>query len=289
MQKHWLTALLALHMVLVPALSLAQTNTVSAADEVTARDSTSPVATADAAAPQAAESAPPRTPLQGIVEHSASFAPVPLQLMPGGKFDEASMPKVIPGNFWYPVPAWMAGTWQFKTETVTFMRTFTKQHYPPVPFTLKNEFSKVIGMQKDKSGQVWDYVKAPFSYTAKLDGGLLGYVNETSIDIVKCTDSEIVRKLVGPDTIVDPTSQEIMLTNQKECFTRYTRLGDDALHVDGSTKIFDMNGNPTVLKFSNMLAMRTKPFEVLDEKDGQNLKQMFSDFLKTQGKADLVP
>jgi hypothetical protein len=290
MQKYWMTALLALNMVLLPAMSLARPGAVAAADAAdTAAGADSTAQAATTTDPSNPQSPVPKTPLQGMVEHSASVAPVPLQLMPGGKFDEASMPKVIPGNYWYPVPAWMAGTWQFKTETVTFLRTFTKQHYPPVPFTLKNEFQKVIGMQKDKSGQVWDYVKAPYSYTAKLNDGLIAYVNETSIEIVRCTETEVVRKLVGQDSVVDPTSQEIMLTNQKECFNRHTRLGEDALHIDGSTKIFDMNGNPTVLKFSNMLAMRTKPFEVIDEKDGQNLKQMFGDFLKAQGKADLVP
>jgi hypothetical protein len=34
---------------------------------------------------------------------------------------------------------------------------------------------------------------------------------------------------------------------------------------------------------------RIKPFQVIDEQDGDNLKQLFADYLKSQGKADLLP
>jgi hypothetical protein len=44
-----------------------------------------------------------------------------------------------------------------------------------------------------------------------------------------------------------------------------------------------------VRKLSNMLVLRAKPFEVIDEKDGQNLKQMFAEYLKSQNKAALIP
>lgn len=288
MRDHWLVILLALHTVLLAPTGHAQASTLTA--EANAAAGSDAAAAPDAAPSQgASESGSSKSPLQGIVEHSEEFAPVAPELRTGAKFDEASLPKVIPGNSWYPIPEWMAGTWQFKTETVTYMRTFVKQHYPKVPFVLRNEFQKTLGLQRDKSGQIWDYLKAPYSYTAKLNDGLLGYVTDNVIEVVRDNENELVRKLVGPDSVVDPDTQQILLTNQKECFTRYTKFGDDAVHVDGSTKIFDMNGKPTVLKFSNMLALRVKPFEIVDQKDGQNLKQMFSDFLRSQGKADLIP
>jgi len=238
----------------------------------------------------AVEAAPPeKAPLQGSVRHSETVAPIPLQYGPGAKMDEQSLPKLIPENRWYPVPNWLAGTWQFKTETVTFLRSFDKKQYPPVPFTLHNEFQKTYGYQKDKSGQVWDYLKAPFRHKAKLDGGLVGYVTEGTLEVVKSNNEEVLRRLTGVDSIVDSESQAIVLTNQKECFNRLTQFGEDAIHLDGSTKIFGMDGAAQVLKFSNMLGMRTKPFEIVDSLDGQNLRQMFVDFLKGNGKADLAP
>src|SRR5215470_11319486 len=229
-------------------------------------------------------------PLKARIEHSENLAPVPSGLMQGGRFDEQSLPPLTPKNKWSPVPSWLAGTWQFKTETVTHMRLFTKDaSYPPVPFVLRNEFQKTFGCQKDKSGQIWDYVKAPYSYTCKLDEGYLGYNRCESVDVIAGDPREYVRRVVGPDSVIDPNSQQILLTQQKECFSRYSQLGDDAVRVDGSTKIFDMQGNSKVLKISNMAAMRVKPFEAIDEKDGENLKQLFSDFLKANGKADLLP
>jgi hypothetical protein len=240
--------------------------------------------------PAAVEPTPPvKSPLQGSIQHSEAVAPLPLEYAPGAKLDEQSLPKLTPENRWYPIPNWIAGTWQYKTETVTYLRAFDKKKYPQTPFTLHNEFQRTYGYQKDRTGQIWDYLKAPYRYQAKLDGGLIGYVTDGTVDISKATNEEVVRKVFGNGAVVDPESQQIVLTNQKECFTRYTPFSDDAIRLEGSTKVFAMDGSPQVLKFSDMLGMRVKPFEVVDQLDGQNLRQMFGDFLRANGKADLAP
>jgi hypothetical protein len=229
-------------------------------------------------------------PLEGQIEHSANLAPLPDGLKQGGKFDEQSLPTLTPKNNWSPIPKWMAGTWQFKSETVTHMRPINnKKKYPKVPFVLRNEFQKIHGYQIDKSGQVWDYVKAPYSYTCKVDNGLVAYNRCIIVDnIVQDADS-YVRRVAGDDSVVEPNSQQILLTLSKECINRYTTMGDDAIRIDASTKIFDREGNPTLLKISNMMGVRVKPFDPVDEKDGENLRELFADFLKASGKADLVP
>lgn len=229
-------------------------------------------------------------PLHGGVEHSDTVPAAPLALMPGIKFDEDALPKLTPGNNWLAIPNWFAGTWQYKTETVTRMRLYTKDPgYPSVPFTLKNEFKRTHGQQKDKSGQIWDYIKVPYSYTTKVDNGYLGYERTLSVDIVKCNEDEVIRKVFGPDSVVDPDTQEILLTQQKQCVSRYTKFGDDAVHLDSSTKIFDMQGSAKLLKISEMVGMRVKPYEEIDEQDGRNLKQSFAQFLTSIGKKDLIP
>jgi len=241
-----------------------------------------------AALPAAADDIPAH-PLQGKIEHSETLQPAPRGMAEGAKFDESALPKLVSQNNWVPVPKWLAGTWQFKTETVTYIRSFDKKTYPDVPFTLRNEFQKTIGYQRDKSGQIWDYVKAPYSYTTKLDGGLKGYERVDSVTIVSDDSEGYTRAVIGPDSVIDPESQQILLTQQKECFNRYTPMADDAIRLDGSTKVFSMQGNPKVLKISNMLAMRVKPFAPIDEKDGENLRQLFAEFLTAHGKTNLIP
>jgi hypothetical protein len=229
------------------------------------------------------------SPLQGGVQHSDNLSPVQPELTPGNIFNEKELPKLDPGNVWVAIPNWIAGTWQFKTETVTHMDIFDKKKHSKCPFVLRNEFQKVFGYQKDKSGQIWDYLKAPYSYTAKLDGGLSGYSRIDSVDEVVNNHDEVTRKVVGPDAVVEPGSQKILLTNQKECFLRYTPFGDDAIHLDGSTKVFNAVGHPSVLKISNMDATRIKPFEPIDQLDGYDLKQQFAEFLTAQKRAELIP
>ena len=225
--------------------------------------------------------------LQGGVKHQEHLDPVPSYLMSGAKFDEETMPKMTPGNNWIRIPEWMAGTWQFKIENVTDMVNYTKEHYTPAPYTLRNEAQKIFGQQKDKAGHPWHYLKAPYSYITKLDHGRLGYDRITSTELLSADDNQVVLKIIGTDTQVK--GKKVTLTDQAEDFNHYTPLGSDSLTVGGSAKHFDMDGQPTMDITSNMIAKRIKPFEVIDAEDGENLKQSFIDYLKSHGQADLVP
>lgn len=230
------------------------------------------------------------SPLEGRIEHSEKLAPLPDGLMQGGKFDEQSLPRLNTKNNWVPIPTWLAGTWQFKSETVTHMNVIkASTRYPPVPFVLRNEFEKTLGHQIDKSGQIWDYVKAPYAYTCKVDNNCLAYNRCMTVDIVTCSSDDYIRRVVGDDSIVEPQSQMILLTLQKECISRYSPLAADAIRIDGSTKVFDSRGNTKVLKISNMMGVKAKPFETIDEKDGENLKKLFAEYLTATDKANLIP
>jgi hypothetical protein len=225
--------------------------------------------------------------LQGGVKHKEYLEPVPPGLMQGAAFDEQSLPKLTSANNWIPIPAWLAGTWQFKTENVTDMVNYTKEDFTKPPYTIRNEAQKILGQQKDKSGQIWHYLKAPYSYTSKLNHGTLGYERITAVDPISYGEDAVVLRLVGTDTQVK--SHKVTHTDQAEDFNKYTPLDKDSMLCNGSAKHFDMNGQPQMDMTSNMVARRLKPYEELDEQDGADLKTLFTDFLKSHGKADLVP
>lgn len=270
-------------------------NETSSVNDQTLKASAQPIRSGTAPLPSArsvtaGESTNTSKPLQAHAEHSESLDPVPNGMMQGGKFDEQAIPKLSPKNNWLPIPKWLAGTWQFKSETVTHMNIINdKTRYPNVPFVLRNEFQKTIGCQMDRTGQIWDYVKAPYSYTCKVDNDCIAYNRCENVAVVSSSNEEYIRKVSGADAIVEPETQVILKTLQKECISRYTPMDESAVRVDGSTKIFDTRGNAKLLKISNMLGTRAKPFEPVDEKDGENLKKLFLDFLKDQGKPELIP
>lgn len=169
------------------------------------------------------------------------------------------------------------------------MQNFTKKNYTQPPYTIRNEAQKIFGQQKDKTGQIWHYLKAPYSYTSKLDHGWLGYERVTSVEPISDSDKEVVLILTGTDTTVKPKTGLIVITDQSEDFNHYTQLGQDGIVNNGSAKHFDMNGKPTMEMTSYMKARRISPFTIIDEQDGQNLKLLFVEFLKSHGKADLLP
>jgi len=226
--------------------------------------------------------------LQGGVKHKEYLDPVDPSLMSGAKFDEQNLPKLTSANNWIPIPSWLAGTWQFKNENVVGMVNYTNEDYTKPPYTIRNEAQKVFGQQKDKSGQIWHYLKAPYSYVSKLNHGVLGYERITSNEALAYDDAPVVLKVVGTDTQVSK-SHVVVETGQAEDFNSYTPLGQGSINLHGSAKHFDMNGHPTMDMTSNMIAKLAKPFEVIDSQDGDNLKQLFADFLTAHGKADLIP
>jgi hypothetical protein len=226
--------------------------------------------------------------LQGGVRHKEFVQPVEPGLRAGAKFDEQALLPLTPGNIWIPIPPWLAGKWQFKTENVTQMQNYTDKSYTQPPYTIRNESQRIFGQQKDKTGQIWHYLRAPYGYTAKLDHGWLGHERVLSVEPVAVTDTEVNLILTGTDTTVNPKTQLVVYTDQSEDFNHYTQLGKDEMVNNGSAKHFDMNGKPTMVLTSYMKARRIKPFAVIDEQDGEHLKLLFSEFMKSHGKADLL-
>jgi hypothetical protein len=244
--------------------------------------------TADNASTSAPSSTAPPLVLQGKVKHKEYLDPVPPGLMAGAKFDEQALPKLTAGNNWIPISPWLAGTWQFKNENVIDMINYTKEDYTKPPYTIRNEAQKLLGQQKDKTGQIWHYLKAPYSYISKLNHGVLGYERITSLEAISYSDAMVVLKLEGTDTQVNK-SQVVTSTDQSEDINTYTPLGKDSIVLHGSGKHFDMNGKPLMDMTSNMIAKLITPFAPIDQQDGDNLKQLFADFLTSHGKADLIP
>lgn len=132
-------------------------------------------------------------------------------------------------------------------------------------------------------------LKAPYSYMSKLDHGNIGYERVTEAQPISVSDTEVDLKLVGTSTMVNKRSQRVVETDQSEDFNHYTQLGKDGMLLDGSGKHYNMHGKPTMEMTSNLKARRIKPYEEIDEQDGDNLKQLFVEYLKSHGKADLVP
>jgi hypothetical protein len=246
-------------------------------------------AAADASTATTPAAAPTKF-LQGSVKHKEYLDPVPLGLRTGSTFDlQAQQAQSASANNWIPIPAWLAGTWQFKTENVTAMVNYTNINYTQPPYTIRNETQKIFGQQKDKTGQIWHYLKSPYSYTTKLNHGLVGYERVTAVEPISYNDSEVVLRVVGTDTQVNPRTKIVTTTDQSEDFNHYTEAGKDEMVNSGSAKHFDMNGQPTMDMTSAMLAKRIKPFEIIDQQDGNNLKQMFVDFLTSHGMPSLIP
>jgi len=54
-------------------------------------------------------------------------------------------------------------------------------------------------------------------------------------------------------------------------------------------KSFDGDGQPVILQHGEKILKRIEPYSQIDQADGQNLKQLFTEYLKKAGHEDILP
>jgi hypothetical protein len=81
----------------------------------------------------------------------------------------------------------------------------------------------------------------------------------------------------------------ILSTKQIQSINTYTQLDEDLVMLRSSLKSFDGDGQPVILQHGEKILKRTAPYHEIDEADGQNLKQLFTEYLKKTGHEDLIP
>jgi hypothetical protein len=89
--------------------------------------------------------------------------------------------------------------------------------------------------------------------------------------------------------MLDPKSQTLSWVEQDEILETARPTGDGGVEIISSRRGFDGQGTAMLDSVDTTVYQRIKPFEDVNEKDGQNLKQLFCDFLRNSGRSALVP
>jgi hypothetical protein len=229
-----------------------------------------------------------RTPLQGGVNLDETLPPLPNQYQVGNQFDESNLQSLTPDNQWFPIPSWFAGTWHSESKSVNYVQD-CKSGASSTPNTVVKEVSDAVhGQQKDKTGQVWDFIEIPHTRKVGISRGT-AYLRALREDVVQTDPAQVVLKFLSNQITIDDHKQQIATSYQVQQLGTYVPLEDGLVELNASLRNFDGDGAPIQMQRSTMVMKRSKPYEEVDSIHGLDLKKMFAEYLKKAGKEDLVP
>lgn len=228
--------------------------------------------------------------LQGNVKHSEKLSGLPEGLKSGKVYSDDLLvsPDTKNNNEWFLIPDWYAGTRHCEDEVIVY-RYWYPTHQSSTPMLKQmNRQTSVSGYQKDRNGGIWDYKRVPQIQHVECDfENAVLWVKDISL-ISEAAD-RIVIKYITVSIGMNKKTNKINKIMQQEQINTVTSPLPNVLRSDVSVKAFDADGKPERLEQAVIMADMVKPYQQIDQFEGQELRPLFRDFLMSHGLEALVP
>lgn len=226
--------------------------------------------------------------LNGSVQFSESLPPLDSPYKAGATFKKTTLQNLEAYDFWYRIPAWMAGTWRKETST-TYYRQDLKTNLKEFDIDTHMAISKgEYGAQKDITGIIWDCIRLPALSLVETERYYIITVIKELVPL-RTSGKSITLLFRGRSFLVNKYSHVIVMAQQQESIQNYSPQGNLIKKCDSTIKGFDENGHPESLTKTMSLHLRTKNFTPWDRDGKQDLQISFKLFLEAHGLDHLVP
>jgi len=221
--------------------------------------------------------------LMGEVQHMESIEPVPDNLRPGNTFSKESIPGLgYTGNTWYKIPEWLAGIWHKESQTDYFLYNYSSNSMDSSVRKQTAISDGRWGMQKDDSGNVWQY--DPLPYTQTIDAGAQSIVQVVRVcEPIELDGRRFAKRSVVTEIRTDKATGKILATQTGELISYFIPQSDNLIKRETSSKVFDSNGQPILLGRSYSYENRLTWFQAQDFYLGKDMRALFKQFLKMTG------
>lgn len=229
-----------------------------------------------------------KTMLKAGVEHSQELPALPASLRVGATFDN----KLLSGSSssadgWYHIPAWLAGGWHRDQETVIYSQDYQTGNENREPHIISGVQDAQFGVQQDRSGGIW-HCRLARAGVADCGSYLSCALIQSQEPVLVSGDKVLIRD-VFTMLHVNKETGAIIYSAQSESLTRYEPMQDGVIKTTSSLKTFDADGMPQKRQINVSYDKRMEPFSVLNSYKGSDLRTEFSQFLKSDGKENLIP
>ena len=228
--------------------------------------------------------------LQGGVNHAEEMPGLDDALQVGKVYsDDLLMNSSIKGNNeWFYIPKWYAGV-RHTDEAIIFYRYDYQAGKASAPMLRQlNRQDSLSGFQRDRNGGIWDFKRVPSIQHVESDfSNAVLYIKE--ITPLTGSDDRIVIKYVEVSISTDKRTNKILQVVQQEQINTITSPMPGVLRSDVSVKCFGWDGKPQRQEQSVMMANIVKPFEQIDQFQGEDLRPLFRDYLDSHHLENLIP
>lgn len=185
---------------------------------------------------------------------------------------------------WIPMPAWLAGTWQAKTQT--FLDSYdckTGRHLLEQPTTLQINRIRTIGTQQDHTGQIWHYAATPYvrnieaqSHTERQIIDQLVLLRSGTDQVMLCTTGRVTRWSKNSKELIDYFYERTLVA--------YSPVDENTIRSELIVTDFDSDKQPLHSSHSVCLELRVKPFAVTNRDERGDLRRLFLRFISDKNR-----
>lgn len=185
---------------------------------------------------------------------------------------------------WLPVPDWLAGTWQAKSQTVFSSYNFQLQRQViDSPVIIPINRTSTIGVQRDGIGRIWHYVGQPYPRVSETPA-FVEYQQIKQVSVLSTSDDEVAIETLAIVGHIDKNSKQVLDEFQEDTITHYTPVKEGLIHVTFTVTDYDMMGRLRSSSKSACDETRIKTFSPVDQDDRGNLREMLNNYLRLYGK-----
>lgn len=188
-------------------------------------------------------------------------------------------PKESQINYWMPVPAWLAGTWE--TRYQTFLDSYdcrSGKQLLKEPTILRVSKHRVTGAQQDSSGQIWHYASTPYVRTSRTKEFCEKQTIE-QLDLLSVSDEKVKVRTVGKVEQFSDQNSETRSSFYEVTIVTYSPIGEGLVKTDLTITDYDVDGKAILHSISVCIERRVRPFAVVDHDERGDLRGKFTRFM----------
>ena len=222
----------------------------------------------------------PAEPLKAVIQHSSEVKPVSPRLRAGSQFNQENLPRQFTKSKWFKIPRWMAGEW--RRQAVYIRKNGVLQQ------SQKDIRQHRYGFQTDQEGNVWHWVRTPHR-TVSEQTRTISYFLIRDEELVASSPDKVSIKITWTTWVVNKHTGIIDSVIQGVQVDTYRPKGEGALQADSHVANYNQDGKLLVRQDWCWQDDMMVYYEPVDSYEGVDVKRLFSDFLRSQNLAKLLP
>lgn len=222
--------------------------------------------------------------IQGGIDHSEYLPAMPDRMQPGSAYYNS--PNQDTKVIWYPIPNWLAGTFQSDFITNQVTQVFSPAA-PPHRASGPLRHVETFGALPDASGQIWHADILP--HVGYWEGAQQQVQTTVQKSCVQTNNEKVVLHIHNHSVYLSPDRSRVVYSNQVDGFKNITPIPGTSLAIYDDIEEYDSMGKPLDRYIATTQMRKIADFALKDSENGIDLRSSLAQYLYSIGRQDLIP